>query len=115
MKTLRGFEVKYFEDSHGKECAIQESSAWEPSVWLGIRGPKLKVMWKDLSELAKYVSEAKKDSPETNERGWCTITLPHQALIDNQMHLSIDNAKWLIKELEYFVDHGVLKESEEDE
>lgn len=114
MKTLRGFEVKYFEDSHGKECAIQESSAWEPSVWIGIRGPELKVMWKDLPELMKYVSGAKKDHPESNECGWCTITLPHYALIDNQMHLSVDNAKWLIKELEYFVDHGVLKESEED-
>lgn len=48
MKTSRGFEINHFYDGYGVDCSIQESSAVEPHVWLGVHTPEIKIMSKDI-------------------------------------------------------------------
>ncbi len=115
MKTLRGFEVKHFQDDHGIDCSIQESSAVGGYVWLGVHKPTVKVMWKDVPKLLETLPAIKKDSPETNEYGWCTVKLPDDALIDGRTHLSREQAKEIAAELLYFARHGRLREEKEKE
>ena len=110
MKTARGFEIQYFDDDYSIRCSIQESSACEPHIWLGIAEDSLKIMAKDKSELLKSVSELSKDNPGTNEWGWCTVKLPQDALIERRMHLNRKQARELAKKLKYFAEHGYLKE-----
>ena len=114
MKTARGFEVKHFKDTYGMDCSIQESSsAEEPKIWLGVHSAPVKVMWKDVPKFLESVKGIGKDCPETNERGWCTVNLPDEALVESRMHLNQEQAKWLVKELEYFIEHGYLKDEDE--
>ena len=109
MKTNRGFEVKHFKDAYGEDCSIQESSAVDPHIWLGVHRPEVKVMWKDVPALVEAVQNIKKDYPETNERGWCTVAIPNDALITSRMHLNVEQAKRLVKELLYFIKHKELE------
>lgn len=104
MKTPRGFELQYFKDDYGIECSIQESSAVEPHIWLGIHNPRVKVMVKDMNEIT-----VTKDNPETTEWGWCTVNLPKQALVDSRMHLNQEQARMIVKKLNFFIKNGYLK------
>lgn len=110
MKTERGFEIQYFNDDYGTKCSIQESSAVETHIWLGIADNSLKIMAKDKLELLESVNSLCKDYPETNEYGWCTVKLPRAALIERRMHLNRKQAKELAKKLNYFAKHGYLRE-----
>lgn len=110
MKTTRGFEIQYFNDDYGVECSIQESSAVEPHLWLGVAHNNLKVMAKDKQELLESVEHLTKDYPECNEMGWCTVPLPKDTLIENRMHINMKQAKELAKKLNFFAKHGYLKE-----
>ena len=110
MKTERGFEIQYFDDDYSIKCSIQESSACEPHIWLGVADNQLKIMGKDKAELLESVGNLSKDNPETNEWGWCTVKLPHDALVERRMHLNRKQAKELAKKLNYFAKHGYLKE-----
>lgn len=110
MKTARGLEIQYFYDDYSKRCSIQESSSYEPHIWLGIADDSLKIMAKDKAKLLESVSNLCKDYPETNEYGWCTVKLPQDALIDRRMHLNRKQAKELAKKLNYFAKYGYLKE-----
>ena len=114
MKTLRGFEVKHFEDDNGIDCSIQESSAVGGGVWLGVHRPEVKIMWKDVPKLLETLPTIKKDYPETNEYGWCTVRLPDETMIGGRMHLSRRQAKELARELLFFVRHGRLREENEE-
>lgn len=109
MKTIRGFELQYFNDNYGVRCSIQDSSACEPHIWLGIADNSLKIMAKDKAELLESVKNLSKDHSETGECGWCTVKLPRDALIENRMHLNRKQAKELAKKLNYFAKHGYLK------
>lgn len=109
MKTIRGFELNHFEDDYGVDCSIQESSACEPHVWLGVHRPRISIMWKDRDKFDCNQSITK-DDPETNERGWCTVNLPEEALIESRMHLNRKQAKALARKLLYFARHGYLKD-----
>ena len=107
MKNARGFELIKFHDDYNAECSIQESSAVEPHIWLGVNRPEICIMYKDA---LKYGMNVSKKYPETNECGWCDIQLPEETLIAIRMHLSRQQAKELAKRLMYFVRHGRLKE-----
>ena len=87
MKTNRGFEWQDFYDDYGLECSIQESSSAIPHIWLGVNHAPVKVMRKDLSGISISMP-----SPECNERGWCTINLPVDALVESRMHLNREQA-----------------------
>ena len=108
MKTNRGFERQDFYDDFGLECSIQESSAVVPHIWLGVNHAPVKVMLKDLPG-----SSISMPSPECNERGWCTINLPIDALVESRMHLNREQALDLSKNLAYFSEHGFLQEDSE--
>lgn len=111
MKTCRGFEVKHFKDDYGIDCSIQESSSWSPHIWLGVHNPQVKIMYKDANIINKIKIE--KDNPGTGDGGWCTLNMPEECLIDSRMHLNVEQAKWLINELKYFVKNERLKAEEE--
>ena len=109
-KTIIGFEVKHFNDAYEIDCSIQESSAIEPHIWLGVHSPKVKVMSKDKDAIRKIYSVP--DEGSDNNVGWQTIILPEEVHVFGRMHLNKKQAKWLIKELQYFVKHGTLQEEE---
>lgn len=88
-KTLRGFGILHFDDDYETKCSIQESSSCEPHVWLGIDKPEIKIMYKDAVKTGLLeMFNLKKDAPECNECGWCTITLPDEVSIFSRMHLN---------------------------
>lgn len=108
MKTNRGFELNHFTDDYGIDCSIQESSAVEPHIWLGVHNPDIRIMYKDRDKLLD-INKLKKDYPECNEYVWCTMNIPKEAFINSRMHLNIEQAKQLVEELEYFIKTGRLK------
>ena len=110
MKTSRGFEVKYFKDSYGIDCSIQESSAIEPYIWLGVDNPELKVIWSDLPKVKGLETEPTLGSDLWS--GWHKVILPKEIEIFSRMHINQEQAKFLIKELKYFVKYGCLKSEE---
>lgn len=101
MKNVRGFEVQHFQDDYGLDCSIQESSAVEPHIWLGVHKTPHRVIWSDAE---KYGIEVKEKS------GWYDYPIPDDVLVESRMHLSQKQAKSLAKKLMYFAKHGVLKE-----
>lgn len=106
MKNCRGFELQYFLDDYGVKCSIQESSAVEPHLWLGVSRPEVTIMYKDAIEAGLNLP---KKFPETNEYGVCNIPIPDKAFIDSRMHLNRKQAKEIAKKLNYFARHGYLK------
>ena len=108
MKTLRGFEVKHFTDCYGKDCSIQESSsASGDCIWLGIHKADILVMAQDLDTVKGLNTTPTEGSAQTV--GWHIINLPDTVQVFSRMHLNKEQAKYLIKELQYFVEHGCLK------
>lgn len=103
MKNVRGFEVQHFQDDYGLDCSIQESSAVEPHIWLGVHNPPHKIMWSDAEKFGIEVKE---------KNGWYDYPIPQEVLVESRMHLSQKQAKALAKKLLYFAKHGVLKEEE---
>lgn len=110
MKTARGFELQYFKDDYDEICSIQESSAWEPHIWLGVHDPKASIRYKDAISLGLNLE---KKYPETNEEGWCDYPIPDDVLISSRMHLNQEQAKELADKLLYFYETGCLQESNE--
>lgn len=110
MKTARGFEVQHFNDDYGLDCSIQESSAYDPHVWLGVHRPQVIIMRKDAQEAGL---DLEKDDPETNGFGWCTIPIPEKAMIESRMHLTRKQARELARKLKYFARTGRLKKEKE--
>lgn len=89
-KTDRGFKIGYFKDTSGTLCSIQESSSVDPLLWLGANSFELKQLidgeWQDV---------------EIN---------PVDTIGNNRMLLSQEAVKELLPQLEYFAEHGKLKE-----
>lgn len=112
MKTKRGSGLQFFDDDYGVTCSIQESSAVEPHVWLGVHRPEVKIQHID-AVLAGLGLVLKKDDPATNEYGWCTIPIPEKALIESRMHLNRKQARELARKLNYFARTGYLPEEQE--
>lgn len=101
MKNIRGFEVQHFQDDYGLDCSIQESSAVEPHVWLGVHNPPHKIMWDSAEKYGMKIGE---------RAGWYDYPVPEEVLVESRMHLNRKQAKALAKKLLYFAKHGVLKE-----
>ena len=111
MKTSRGFEVKHFLDSYGVDCSIQESSNAESAfIWLGVHDAEAKIMAVDLDKVKGFETTPTPGSSQTT--GWHKILLPKEVHIFSRMHLDKEQAKRLIRELQYFVKHGCLSEEE---
>jgi hypothetical protein len=105
MKTDRGFELTHFKDDYGVDCTLQESSAWEPHIWLGIDRPDVSIMYKDLEN---YEFSVQLDPANFDGTGWCEYPIPKQALIASRMHLSQEQAKALAELLNYFAEYSTL-------
>lgn len=89
-KTSRGFCYGDFTDLNNDECSIQESSlATQPAIWLGINDANPQIL--------------------VPNEGWKFYPIPEDVLLSTRMHLSVPLAKMLIRELQYFVEHGCLK------
>lgn len=106
--TERGFIIGYFNDLYDAECSIQESSlADKPAIWLGINCPEIKVMSVDAKDLPPPVIVP--DEGSDDNHGWCNYILPDNVHVFSRMHLDIDMAKELVKQLQYFIDTGGLR------
>lgn len=84
--TERGFAGVLFQDDSGLRCSLQESSAVEPHVWLGVAETRVRQL--------------------VPQRGWQDVPIPRGSQAATRMHLTIDMARQLIAELQYFVDNG---------
>lgn len=120
MKTERGFELTHFNDDYEVDCTIQESSALEPHIWLGVNKPEVSIMYKDLvsgnfmisgSDMSCYVY-LNVDSSGSN--GWCKYPIPEQALVASRMHLTQEQARGLAEILNYFAEYGKLPDLDEN-
>ena len=111
MKNERGFEMQHFSDDYGIDCSIQESSAVEAHIWLGVHRPRVYIAYKDAKAAGL---DLKKDYPETNDYGVCTIPIPEKAIIESRMHLNRTQARELAKKLNYFARTGMLKEGDDE-
>lgn len=96
-KTCRGFRRVDFRDDKGECCNIQESSAAEePCIWLGLSDVKPQLFLPDISD----------------RTGWIDYPMPDCVHIFSRMHLNRNNAKILVKYLNYFIKTGELPENE---
>ena len=111
MKSERGFEMQHFSDDNGIDCSIQESSAVEAHIWLGVHRPQVYIAYKDAKAAGL---DLEKDYPETNDYGACTIPIPEKAFIESRMHLNQKQARELAKKLNYFARTGMLKEYDDE-
>ena len=109
MKNERGFEIQHFSDDYGIDCSIQESSAVEAHIWLGVHRPRVYIAYKDAKAAGL---DLKKDYPETNDYGVCTIPIPEKAIIESRMYLNRTQARELAKKLNYFARTGMLREGD---
>ncbi len=93
-KTCRGFTYGKFQDLYNQACSIQESSlATEHAIWLGVDDAIPKIL------ASKIIQGG---------TGWAEYPIPDDVHITTRMHLDQLMAKELIKELQRFVDTGLL-------
>lgn len=88
--TNRGFSYAEFKDSNGETCTLQESSSYEPRIWLGAKEVSVKYL----------------------KNGWRELDIPAltgEDFVGNQrMHLNQSQVKELLPYLQYFAEHGEL-------
>lgn len=112
--TERGFRIGHFNDIYGTGCSIQESSlAEKPAIWLGVNCPEIKVMSIDAKNLTPPVIVPDEGSGENH--GWCNYIIPDKVHVFSRMHLDIDMAKELVKQLQHFIKTGELQYVETNE
>ena len=91
--TNRGFKVIEFEDCGGESCSLQESSSFEPRIWLGKNNVKPRLFLPDI---------------DPNKTGWIDYPIPEAVHIFARMELDQEQVKELLPYLEYFSEHGCL-------
>ena len=94
-KTNRGFVIIHFNDDYDEKCSLQESSAVEPHIWLGISDPRPIIMCSNASKLGV---ERKADN------GWQDYEIPEEVFIHTRMHLTKKQSRKLaIKLLKFWL------------
>jgi hypothetical protein len=101
--TGRGFAHIAFEDAYGLPCSIQESSSFEPHLWVGVDDAKPKVLHGDARRLGV---------PCTATCGWVPYPIPDEVLLSTRMHLSIAQVTGLITHLQHWLDTQQLEPSQ---
>lgn len=102
-KTNRGFQIIEFKDRYGVKCQLQQSSLadFEPpgssAVWLGVADAKPQIMASDAIKLGLKTKET---------TGWVPFPIPDDVLLTTRMHLDLEQAKWLVKELQHWIENG---------
>lgn len=98
--TKRGFRIIEFKDDYDANCSLQESSSAEDDkIWLGIHNTTPRILVSNAEELGIKTTET---------CGWIDYPLPEEVFISTRMHLTREQTKELIKELQVFVDTGEL-------
>jgi len=99
-ETSRGFSLIEFKDLYSAECNIQKSSlATDNAIWIGISNPDPKIM----------ASKTPKGGI-----GWVPYEISEDVLITTRMHINQDQAKEVVKVLNYFIKHGELPITKKD-
>ncbi len=107
VKTNRGFEMVEFEDTHGRKCSVQQSSAigdYDNSfdkpgssfLWIGLAEAKPVIMKRDVKNAAG------------DAVGWIPYPMPDTVMIPTTMHLNRDQVAGLIATLESWLATGAL-------
>lgn len=97
--TNRGFKYVEFEDISGDSCSLQESSSYEPRIWLGKNNVVPRLFLPDIDK---------------TKTGWINYPIPDYVKIFARMELNQEQVKELLPYLEYFAEHGVLPKFESD-
>ena len=95
QKTFRGFDFYTFEDRRGYECSLQKSSvATEECIWLGL----------DDSNPLELIPG----------KGWIDASAKIDKNIEftTRMHLSQQQVKALLPQLQHFAETGDLSKTE---
>lgn len=105
-KTNRGFQIVEFPDCCGEVCQLQQSSLANferpgtSAIWLGIGDPEPKIMAAAAARLGVKTRET---------TGWVPFPLPDEVLLTTRMHLDLEQAKWLVAELQHWIDNGTFR------
>ncbi len=103
-KTERGFSFHEFEDRYGAKCSLQKSSlATEDAIWFGVDDPNPKIL---ASQAARFGVKTKQTT------GWVEYPIPKEVLINNRMHLTVEDVKKLLPILQRFVKTGEIYEKQ---
>jgi hypothetical protein len=87
-------------------CELQQSSLADyqtpgtSAVWLGIKDPQPTVRAVEAAELGIKTDQ---------KNGWIDYPIPDKVLLHTRMHLDLEQAKWLVEQLQYWIDNGELK------
>ena len=89
--NCRGFAVIHFNDDYNEKCTLQESSACEPHIWLGIAKANPIIMCSDAQKLELPYAK--------NANGWQEFEVPEEVFINTRMHLTKRQARKLAMKL----------------
>lgn len=92
--TNRGFGIIRFNDDYGEACTLQESSACDPHIWLGVHDPHPQIMCSDAIRLGIPLDE---NCEHYNGKpcGWQKYDIPEEVVLSTRMHLNPAQAKEL--------------------
>lgn len=93
--TNRGFGIIKFNDDYGELCSLQESSAVNPHIWLGIHEVHPQLMCQDAIKLGIPLDEHCERDYTGKAVGWQEYKLPKEVFIGTRMHLNPAQAKEL--------------------
>lgn len=107
--TARGFEIINFQDRHGLDCSLQQSSAigdyadalnnpGSSFVWLGVTNVEARILKSEAKELGIAV--------EGEVSGWMDYPIPEQVKLGGRMHLDRQQVSGLVARLKRWLKNG---------
>ena len=115
-KTSRGFEKVTFSDAYNAACSIHQSSAVgdDPDamerpgssfLWIGVEDAEPQVLKSQAEELGLTL-------PPGEVSGWIPYPIPPEVMLTTRMHVNREQAAWLVKCLNAWLETGSLVFSE---
>lgn len=109
-RTSRNFEYQDMVDDSGIKYSIQQSSSFEPHIWLGPCDPIIETELKSKNFMSGIVIKKEKG------KHWKQIILPDNGtIVHSRMHLNQSQARELAMMLLTFADTGHLFMNGEEE
>lgn len=112
--TNRGFQLVRFEDTHGNECTIQQSSGID-GTGRGVEHPGSSYLWIGVEDPKPLIPKSRASvyglTPEPGG-GFQPYPVPREVTMATRMHLNREQVKTLIARLEHWLHSYELFESD---
>lgn len=90
--------------SYEESLSIQESSAADPHLWVGVHHAKVQM----LCSKARAAGLRPLYGDE-RDNGWCDIDLPPDSLVASRVHMNVEQARQTVEILQHFIEYGNLE------